>query len=273
MSALAEQLLREGDLRGALKALQDGVRKDPSNPRYRVFLFQLLAVRGEWQRALTQLNVVNDLDPQAWPMVRTYREAIQCEALRGEVFAGRRLPLVLGEPPLWLGPLLEALRLDAQGRHEPAAELRGLAFEQAEATPGDIDGQPFEWIADADPRLGPVAEAIIDGKYYWVPLQHIREFQINPPEDLRDKVWLPVQFVWRNGGEAYGLMPARYPGSEHADDDVLALARKTEWREVSDGLAVGLGQRMLATDQAEYPLFDIRRAVLGTEAQPHLAAG
>lgn len=260
----AEQSLRAGDLQAALKELQDSIRREPADSRLRVFLFQLLAVRGEWKRALAQLEVVNELDKQAWPMARAYREAVLCEALRAEVFAGRQTPMVLGAPPPWLALALEALRLDAQSLHAQAAELRARAFEQAEAVPGEVDGQPFQWIADADSRLGPVAEAIVDGRYYWIPFQHIQEIQINPPEDLRDLVWLPAQFVWANGGETYGFIPARYPGSEAAGDSALALARKTEWRELSADSFAGLGQRILATDQADYPLFDVRRIVLGT---------
>ena len=31
-------------------------------------------------------------------MVQTYREALRCEVHRAEVFAGRKSPLILGEP-------------------------------------------------------------------------------------------------------------------------------------------------------------------------------
>ncbi|CAG0985208.1 hypothetical protein ANRL3_02406 [Anaerolineae bacterium] len=261
----AEQLLREGDLQGALTDLQTAIRRDPSNSRYRIFLFQLLAIRGEWERALTQLNVVNDLDKLAWPMVQTYREAVRCEALRGEVFAGRQTPLIFGEPVQWMALQLEALRLNAGGHHEQADDLRSQAFEQAPSTAGELNGQPFQWIADADVRLGPVVEAIVNGKYYWIPFQQIREIQITPPEDLRDLVWLPTQFVWINGGEAYGLIPVRYPGSESTEDPSLILARKTEWRGLSENLQLGFGQRILATDVEEYPLLDVRRIVLDAQ--------
>ncbi|MFO1349473.1 MAG: hypothetical protein U1F68_01835 [Gammaproteobacteria bacterium] len=36
--------------------MQEQVRKNPANAKYRVFLFQLLAVLGQWERALNQLN-------------------------------------------------------------------------------------------------------------------------------------------------------------------------------------------------------------------------
>ena len=77
-------------------------------------------------------------------------------------------------------------------------------------------------------------------------------------EDLRDLVWLPAQFTWVNGGDAYGLIPTRYPGSETAKDSSIQLARKTEWIELAEGIFQGSGQRMLTTDQNDYPLLDIR---------------
>ena len=44
----AEQSLREGRLRDALAELQAQVRKEPADAKYRIFLFQLLAVLGLW---------------------------------------------------------------------------------------------------------------------------------------------------------------------------------------------------------------------------------
>jgi len=64
--------------------------------------------------------------------------------------------------------------------------------------------------------------------------------------------------TWSNGGQAIGFIPSRYPGTERAEDHDLVLGRKTEWVDVDAGLQVGLGQRMLATDAADYPLLDAR---------------
>ncbi len=159
----AEEHLKEGNVNGALSELTAAVRKNPSDPKLRVFLFQLLCVLGEWDRALTQLNVAGEMDPSTLAMVQTYREALQCEVLRSRVFAGRRAPLVFGDPEEWLALLMEALRGDAEGSHKRAREVRDRAFEAAPATSGTVNGEPFEWIADADPRLGPVLEAVVKG--------------------------------------------------------------------------------------------------------------
>jgi type VI secretion system protein ImpE len=259
---LAEEYFRDGNLHGALDELQQQIRNHPENSRYRVFLFQLLAVLGQWQRALSQLDVLEKLDPSAWALVHTYREAIRCEVSRDDVFAGRRKPMALGEPPQWMASLLEALRLVAGAQYGPALAMRDQAFDLAAESSGTIDQRPFSWIADADSRLGPVLEIILNGSYYWAPFQQIRAIQITAAADLRDLVWLPAQFTWINGGEAYGFIPTRYPGSENSRDPAFQLARKTEWIELAPGVNQGLGQRMLATDEGEYPLLDVRHVTI-----------
>jgi len=253
-----EQLVREGDLQGALASLQDRVRQDPAAAKHRVFLFQLLAVMGAWDRALNQLNVAAELDASTLAMAQVYREALQCEVLRAEVFKGRRSPLIFGDPEEWVAWLVEALRLGTAGHHDQALALRDRAFEAIPTTSGKIDETPFEWIADADPRLGPVLEAVVNGRYYWIPFQRIQRIQIEAPADLRDVVWTPAYLQWANGGEAVGLIPTRYPDTEASEDGQLRLARKTEWIEEAADACRGLGQRMLVTDAGEYPLMDVR---------------
>ncbi len=264
----AQELVRQGDLPGALAALQDAVRKDSANPRLRIFLFQLLAVLGQWNRALTQLNVAGELDAGALPMVQTYREAIQCEALREEIFAGRRAPMIFGEPQPWLAQLVEALRLDSADPARAAA-LRERAFDAAPATPGSIDGAAFDWLADADPRLGPVLEAVVNGRYFWIPFMRIARIEIDAPGDLRDAVWTAATFTWSNGAQAVGLVPTRYAGSTGAADE-LKLAHRTEWR-VAGGAELPLGQRMFTAGERDFPLMDVR--VVEFDAAPGSADG
>lgn len=261
---LAEQSLQEGNLQDALVQLQNQVKKDPANAKLRTFLFQLLAVLGEWDRALTQLNVAGDLDAATLAMVQTYREAIRCELLRKDVFLGIKTPQIFGEPQQWIALLVQALKLTADQQYSEAKILRDQAFELAPTTSGTINGENFEWLADADTRLGPVLETIINGQYFWIPFLQIQEIQIEEPADLRDVVWMPAHFVWTNGGDAFGLIPTRYPFSESAEDSLLRLARKTEWTELSNETFVGLGQRLLSTNENDYALMDIREIKFNT---------
>ncbi|MCG7929117.1 MAG: tetratricopeptide repeat protein [Candidatus Thiodiazotropha lotti] len=254
----AQELLQQGQLDQALETLQQSIRNAPSDTKLRVFLFQLLCVMGAWERALSQLQVAGDMDSLNLPMAQTYREAIRCELFRQEVFSGDKSPLIFGDPPEWTAFLVEALKHSGKGEYSQAESLRNQVFELAPATPGNIDGQAFEWIADADSRLGPMIEAIVNGRYYWIPMQRLKKITMEAPEDLRDMVWTPAQLTFENEGEAVALIPSRYPGTENAPEPALKLSHKTEWQTPAEGVYLGLGQRMMATDQDDYPLLNVR---------------
>jgi type VI secretion system protein ImpE len=261
----AERSLREGDPAAALALLQEQVRAKPSDARLRVFLFQLLCVLGQWERALNQLKVASELDPGALAMQQTYSEAVRCEAIRNEVFKGTKSPLIFGEPDQWLALLIESLLRAGTGESQASTELRQRAFEEAPASPGTADGRAFEWIADADSRLGPVLEAVINGRYYWVPFARLARIQIEAPTDLRDVVWMPAHLDFENGGEVVALIPTRYPGS-HEAGGLLALARKTVWEEVAPDVHRGIGQRIFATDGDDIALMEVREIALNGTA-------
>jgi type VI secretion system protein ImpE len=254
----AEDLIKAGKLNEALANAQTAVRNAPAEARPRILLFQLLSVLGQWDRALTQLNVLRDMDPDCMILAEIFRSVLLCEALRDEIFSGKRSPLIFGEPTEWIGLLVQANALLAQGQSNAALEMRNKAFEAAPATPGKLNDQTFEWIADADSRFGPVLEAIVDGKYYWIPFFRIASIRTETPSDLRDLVWTAAHFTWVNGGEAPGFIPTRYPGTEKSTDDSLRLARKTEWVEQGNDVYFGVGQRMFATDQVELALTEAR---------------
>jgi type VI secretion system protein ImpE len=262
----AEELLKEGRLDEALKGLQGLARDDPANPKPRIFLFQLLSVLGDWRRANTQLQVLSEMDSDSMMLARIFEPILLCEAFRADVFAGKRTPIIFGQPPEWISFLVQAMKNFGNDEFKAGTELRDKAFDAAPETQGKIDGKSFEWIADADERLGPVLEVILEGRYYWVPFCRIREVFIEPVSDLRDLVWAPAQFLWENGGQAAGHIPTRYPGTERSVDAKLKLAARTEWVE-KDGVHLGLGQRILATNADEYPLLEIRKIELAGSDQ------
>lgn len=268
----AEDLVKQGRLDEALAALESRIRAAPADAKLRVFLFQLLCVRGDWNRALTQMNVAAEMNPANLLMSQVCGPALQCEAFRADVFAGRRSPLVMGEPEEWVGQMIQANQLTATGREADAAPLREKALEAAPAVAGFIDGEPFDWIADADMRLGPILEAIVEGRYYWIPLSRLSRIDLDPPTDLRDLVWLPAHLTLTNGGSSVALIPTRYPGSEKSADAAIRLARKTDWNEGPGGVFTGLGQRLFATgrgdDAGEHAILETR--LIGFGAEPPL---
>lgn len=260
--ATAQELLAQGDPKAALAQLQQQVRGRAADPKLRVFLFQLLSVLGQWQRALDQLQVCGELDASTLAMVNTYRTAVQCEAVRESVFAGTTVPHAFGRPQNWVALLAQALQAESQGDAAAAAQLRAQAFDEAPPTSGSLDGEPFEWIADADSRLGPVLEIIINGRYGWLPYNNLAKISFEAPEDLRDLVWAPALVTFANGGESVALLPARYAGTIHQDDGPMLMSRKTEWLPLAEGQYRGLGQRVLSTSASEKGLLEVREILL-----------
>lgn len=258
MTADARELLQANDLRGALDALQSAVRANPGDAKLRIFLFQLLCVMGDWKRAVAQLKLSAELDPIAIPMAQAYREAIICEVFREKVFAGEKSPLIFGDPVQWVALMIEANKALAIGNTSQAADLRGQAFDLVPDMGGTINGERFEWIADADMRLGPILEIIVNGRYFWMPFSAIRTMTVEEPEDLRDSVWTAAQLTVQNGGEFVALIPTRYTGTCGAGDDTAMLSRATTWADIGSETFVGKGQRLITTDASETPLMDLR---------------
>jgi type VI secretion system protein ImpE len=273
LAGLAEQTLKNGDPVAALASLQEQVRARPEDARLRVFLFQLLCVLGQWERALNQLKVATGLDAGTLAMAQVYGEAVRCEAIRRDVFDGRKSPMIFGEPEQWLALLIESLLVGGRGEVARSEDLRRRAFEEAEPSSGTVNDQPFEWIADADSRLGPVLEAVINGRYYWVPFARLSGLTLEAPEDLRDVVWMPAHLQFENGGESVALIPTRYAGTDATGDGALMLARKTIWEEIGADAHRGLGQRLLTTDQGEVPLMEVRALVIAPRTEEAPAGG
>lgn len=251
-----------GTLDEQLQELQSRIKRDASSAKLRIHLFQLLCVMGNWQRALAQLQLCAQLDALAIPMAQTYREAIRCELFRQQVFAGQRMPQVMGTPPPWIGGLIEALKRDGVGDTSGATQLRLRAMDEAEPSACTIDGVACEWVADGDSRLGPVCEVTANGQYYWLPFQSCRGILIEAPADLRDIVWAPAEVLLPNEGRVPALIPTRYPGTSSlggANADALKRARATEWTENSPGIWFGHGQRVWNTDVADHSILDTRQ--------------
>ena len=58
----AEDSFRAGRLAAGLEELQAEVRQKPADVKLRIFLAQLLMMVGQWERAVTQLSVIeNDI--------------------------------------------------------------------------------------------------------------------------------------------------------------------------------------------------------------------
>lgn len=254
-----DALLRSGDVVGTRAALIEAVRASPGDDRVRMFLFQLLCVTGEWDKARKQLETLVQVAADAQMLGVTYNQVLEAERLRSDVFAGKaEMPVLVGMDG-WIDGVAKAITLIAQGEIAAAEAVRDEAFGAAPDTPGTIDGRPFDWIADSDMRFGPAFEAIVAGRYGLVPFDAVKSITTDGLRDLRDVQWLPVQMELRSGQSVAAFLPARYPGSETSSDGAIQLGRQTDWVDRSWGQA-GLGQRLWTlSDESEVGLLGFRQ--------------
>lgn len=222
-----------------------------------MFLFQIFALLGEYDRAKAQLETIAKLDPEARMLAVAYNQCMDAEELRSAVFAGEQPAPILAKVE-WGDALATALQARAKGEANADA-LYAAAFDAAPTSAGTTDsGLEFEWMADADPRLGPATEAIIAGRYGLMPFDALENLTISEPQDLRDTIWIPAEFGMKQGARVAGFIPARYAGSESADDPAIVRGVSTAWVGEDDGHCIG--HRVFAfSDGSEMPLQQLRK--------------
>ena len=227
----AQELFQAGRLDEAVQALGAELRDNPADARRRTFLFELLCFAGEYQRAEKQLDVLASDGRAAEMGTMLYRAALHAERIRQAIFEQKDYPTT--------GPAPEA----------PAA--------------GSLNGAPFTFFSDADPRLGARLEVFAAGDYLWIPLEHISSIELEAPKRLRDLLWSPAlvrtgpAFKGKELGEV--LLPVISPLSwKHANSQVR-LGRATEWEDDGAGVVAPLGQKMFAVDEDEIPILEIRK--------------
>jgi len=174
-----------------------------------------------------------------------------------------------GLPPaasraIWIAGMADALRLAAEpGEASLAASdlAREVALAKAPETPGRGNLQPaFDWITDADSRVGPSCEVVLVGAYRWLPFDEVASLRMPAPTGLLDLVWRQVEIELRDGAALKGYMPMRYPLDEHGvpPRDALLMGRETVWRDVGRTGVHGQGQKMWSTSAGDMALLDVR---------------
>jgi type VI secretion system protein ImpE len=227
MDALS--LYRSGNLRAAINALGDELKKQPLDAKRRTFLFELLCFAGEYSRAEKQLDILSDASSEAAAGAMLYRSALHAERERQEMFANDRLPMGSAHP-------------------SPGGELNGSAF---------------SGLSDADPRIGSNLEAFIAGSYTWIPFAYLEAVETEAPKRLRDLIWLPAvvrttaDFRLQELGEV--LLPVIAPLSWKQEDESVRLGRTTIWEADEKLGALPYGQKLLISGEEETPLLEIRK--------------
>ncbi|MDX2114719.1 MAG: type VI secretion system accessory protein TagJ [Planctomycetota bacterium] len=261
-----DDLLEQGRFDDAVAALEARIRAEPTNVRLREHLFQTLSLVGQWSRAGQLLGSIGTLNAKMVPTTLAYRGLVEAELIRREVFAGRTTPMVIGEPEPWMAEWIQSVGLAARGNAAAAAELRDRALDASPPTPFERAGERFDAFLDADTRLGPMLEIVLDGKYSWLPICRVRSLDVPAPETLADLVWAPVSLTLITGGAVNGYIPVRYPGTETSGERDLVMSRTTQFDEGSDGEHRGLGQRVFLTGRDEIALLEAGQMTFAEDA-------
>ena len=224
---VVDELFRAGRLKEAIQVLGAEVRDHPTDTRRRTFLFELLCFAGEFDRAGKQVTVLSQANADAALGALLYRSALAAERKRASLFEKNEYPK-----------------------------------EAARTVSGTLNGQRFETLEDADPRIGARLEVFVAGEYVWLPYEHIGSIHMGPPKLLRDMMWATAHVTTSSSfkGQDFGdvLLPVLCPFSFNNPSDEVKLGRSTEWHEL-DGVSVPVGQKMLVLDgDQEVPFLEIR---------------
>ena len=231
----SRELYRAGKLDEAVRALGSELRNDPTDVQRRTFLFELLCFTGEYDRAEKQLDILADAGKEAAMGTLLYRSALQGARTRRDMFERKTFPL------------------------------------GAEGAPsgGTLNGQAFETIEDADPRIGARLEVFAAGAYLWLPFEHIASVRMEPPKRLRDTIWIPA--ILQTGPKCKGLdlgevlLPVLTPLVSKHPRDSVHMGRETVWEE-ADGETVPAGQKLLLVDGEEIPILEVRNLLFAASS-------
>jgi type VI secretion system protein ImpE len=253
-----KELLDAGQLNGAIEALTQEVRANPSDVPRRTFLFELLCFAGDWDRADKQIDVIAQQSVQSAMAVQVYRANVAAERQRARLFEEGVAPHFLTEPPSYADLLVEGIRKLSQEDTPGARELFDQAEEARPAVTGKWNGRAFLDLRDYDDAVGGFLELIVKDKYAWLAFEQIRRIQMKPPEKLRDLLWIPTRVEAADGTVGEVFVPALYAGSSRQGNDLVRLGRMTEWKAVSEDLSLGIGQRLFLVDDEDRPILEAR---------------
>jgi type VI secretion system protein ImpE len=257
--ANARELLQEARLALAIEAASGEVRANPTDSSRRIFLFELLAFAGEWDRAVKQLDVLGQGGPKESLAVLVYKANIEAERTRQRLFSEGLPPHFLTEPPPYVDLHLDAINRLREGKFAEAREILDRAEEGRPALEGTLNGTPFADFRDCDDLIGPVLELIVKDKYTWMPFEQVRRLEVSPPSLLRDLVWARAKVEALDGTVGDVFIPALYEGSCRHADDRVRLGRMTEWMPLSDDVARGAGLKSFLAGEDDVPLFEARQ--------------
>lgn len=254
----AKPLLESGNLSGAIEAALALVKSNPTNASARIFLFELSAFAGDWERAKRQLDVIGHQDTTAMIGSKIYEQCVIAEGKRAEFFSKGAKPEFLATPPDYIYGLLTANNRVREGSLTEAREILDKTEEERPAFACKINGADMEDFRDYNDLTSVILEVIIKDSYVWVPFEQIEKITFTTPKSLRDHFWLQAELHTDNGTNGDVFIPALYNDSWRSGDDKVRLGKITDWRDIGEDIYVGEGTKLFAVGSEHKTILDFQ---------------
>lgn len=248
-----------GRLHDAVQAAIEEVREAPSDVDQRWMLASLFCFEGNLERADTHLQTILSSAPDLAAEVLLFRNLLRGETARRQCFEEGRVPAFPEPPTEPLKDLLRAMTHLAAGESDAAAKLLQQIATAQPTLKGECNDAPFEGFRDWDDVMATVFEVItVNGDYYWLNMDQLREIRFEPIAEPRDMLWRPAQITSYDHETLSVYFPALYPGSSKDSDDAIRLGRAADWTETPGGIMRGKGVRSFLVGDETVSLPDIQ---------------
>ncbi len=254
----AKKLLESGNLKGAVEAALAFVKANPTNPSARIFLFELSAFAGDWERAKRQLDVIGHQDTTAMIGSKIYEQCIIAEGKRADFFSKGAKPEFLSTPPDYIYGILMANTRFREGKLAEAKEILDKTEAERPAFACQVNGAAAEDFRDYNDLTSLILEVIIKDSYVWVPIEQIEKITFTAPKSLRDHFWLQATLETDNGTNGDIFLPALYHDSWRSSDDAVRLGKVTDWRDAGEDIFVGEGTKLFAVGGGHKTILDFQ---------------
>jgi type VI secretion system protein ImpE len=251
-------VFNEGRLHDAVQAAIEEVRDAPSDVDKRWMLATLFCFEGDLDRADKHLQTILSSAPDLSAEVLLFRNLLRGEAARRQCFLEGRVPAFPEPPSESHKQLLRALMHIACGESDAAAALLHDVANAQSILSGECDGTPFTDLRDWDDVLATVIEVItVNGDYYWLGMEQLREIRLEPVAEARDMLWRGAQIITYDHEALAVHFPVLYPDSANDPDDLIRLGRAAEWVESAGGILRGKGVRSFQVGDETRPFVNI----------------
>ena len=230
MALTISEQLEAGNLDGAIDALTQEVRQNPTDTGRRSQLAELLCFAGNFERADRLLDAVQHQDTSTAVGVALFRQLIRAEQARQIFYAECTLPEFLAPPSdddqLYLRALM-ALKDNAPAQ---AAELLEEAEGKRVPLRGTVDGTAFDDMRDLDDISATHLDVLTStGKFFWVPLRSIESIVLHRPVHRRDMLWRRATLSVASGPDGEIFLPTIYPTLDKSGSAQARLGRQTDF--------------------------------------------